>query len=499
MEQGFISYFNSNYTVRKDGSVRSNKTNRTVESSKLLSDYISLTSSLGQSSKVTLEDVDAFIDDEYAKVVEEAKNDEHPLTAYDYVQKFLHDHINKDWRIDSAFRMIERLNGGIPVNSDINDLANAIFVQAVKDCCQKKYKQGEIKASLIDIATVFGTNAVAKIAAKIEYDSSCLDKANMFFHTLHDEWKIKQSFEVFEGVMRHFLWQCKRKLLGRNVTWDLLVNIYGGSGIGKTTMVQDIGKVFQDFSIVSTLSEVLDTERQVKKLAECYYVNLDELATGNASEFRYGGSDSGSLDKAQKTAFKKLMTQRKARTRNMGGQSQSTQRYTFSFIASSNTHLADVIYDETTMRRYVEIECENKDIQDYSKLEEAKKLILDVWKSVDENDDRGYWYPGCKIWAEVRKLQDTYYPSNTTTASWIKEFSVVPCNSNAKEKLGDLYESYKAFCNKHENRPKCYDNWIKDLHHLIEGGMASDGSISIRRGCPEPKNELPTATRFDIF
>ena len=499
MEQGFIAYFNSNYTIRNDGSVRSNKTNRTVESRKMLADYISLTSSLGQSSTVTLEDIDEFIDNKHAEIIEASKQDELPLTAYDYVQKFLHDHINKDWRIDSAFRMIERLNGGIPVNSDINDLANAIFVQAVKECCQKKYKQGEIKASLIDIATVFGTNAVAKIAAKIKYDASCLDKSKTFFHTLHDEWKIKQSFEVFEGVMRHFLWQCKRKLLGRNVTWDLLVNIFGGSGIGKTTMVQDIGKVFQDFSIVSTLSEVLDTERQVKKLAECYYVNLDELATGNASEFRYGGSDSGSLDKAQKTAFKKLMTQRKARTRNMGGQSQSTQRYTFSFIASSNTHLADVIYDETTMRRYVEIECENKDIQDYSKLEEAKKLILDVWKSVDENDDRGYWYPGCKIWAEVKKMQDTYYPSNTTTASWIKEFGVVPCNSNAKEKLMDLYESYKTYCNKHENRPKCYDNWIKDLHHLIDGGMAPDGNISIRRNCPEPKNDLPTASRYDLF
>ncbi len=498
MTDDFLQYFKSNYTIRPDETVRSN-TGRVKTSKQIFEEYAKVRISAGQMPTVNLQDVEAFLTEELDKVASANKQDEFPLTAHDYVQKFLHDHINKDWRIDSSFRMIERLNGGIPINSDINDLANAIFVQAIKECCQKKYKQGEIKASLIDIATVFGTNAVAKIAAKIEYDATCLDKASTFFHTLHDEWKIKQSFEVFEGVMRHFLWQCKRKLLGRNVTWDLLVNIYGGSGIGKTTMVQDIGKVFQDFSIVSTLSEVLDTERQVKKLAECYYVNLDELATGNASEFRYGGSDSGSLDKAQKTAFKKLMTQRKARTRNMGGQSQSTQRYTFSFIASSNTHLADVIYDETTMRRYVEIECENKDIQDYSKLEEAKKLILDVWKSVDENDDRGYWYPGCKIWAEVKKMQDTYYPSNTTTASWIKEFSVVPCNSNAKEKLGELYESYKAFCNKHENRPKCYDNWIKDLHHLIEGGMAPDGNISIRRTCQEPKNDLPTASRYDLF
>lgn len=484
MQQEFIDFFDTNYKIDLDGCIHLKSSNRKTDSLKVFQDYASACTKLGKLSQVSKDDIDKYVEEE-TRLLKEAKaaanaNDDIPQNSYEFTIRFIEQVKGKGWRFDPSMRMIERVHNGVPVNSDLNELANAVFVRAIKEGLQKKFKQGEIKAALAEIASRASLTVVTKIAASIAYDASCMDKAELFLRTLYDEWRIKQPYEVFKGVMMHVLWQCKRKLLGRSVQWDLILNFYGGTGIGKTTMVQYIGSVFGDFAIVSTLSEILDPERQVKKLSECYYANLDELTVGNAVDNKFG-NDNGSLTRAQKVAFKKIVTQRKARTRIMGGQSQSSQRYTVSFVASSNTHLADVVYDPTTMRRYVEIECERICIEDFSKLDAIKPLLFDLWKSVDENSDTGYWYPGSAIWKAVSDLQKTYYPTNTTTEAWLRNSDLVPCLVPARLPEMTLYREYKHFCEEHNNIPKNYDNWKTDIEHLKPAAVAPDGTVSMRK------------------
>lgn len=498
MTEQFITFFDSNYSIDGFGSIRANSSRRVVDTMKVYQTYASGLMKLGQNSDVTKAEIEEYVSQLFKKQLDDErmamKNDTTPQNSYEYTSQFLAKVNGKSWRFDPSMRMIERMLNGIPVNSDLNELANAIFVAAIREGKQKRYKQGEIKAALIDIASKASLVSVTNIAKRIAYDASCADKAELFLKTLYDEWKIKQPYEVFRGVFLHVLWQCKRKLLGKPVTWDLILNIFGGSGIGKTSMVQFIGSVFGDFAIVSTLEEVLDTERQVKKLSDCYYINLDELAVGKVVDTKYGSD--GSLNSAQKTAFKKLVTQRKARTRNMGGQTQSSQRYTFSFIASSNTHLADVMYDPTTMRRYAEIDCERVGIEDFSKIESIKPYLEDLWKSVDENNDFGYWYPGSPIWHTVEEMQQTYYPSNTTTEAWLRDSGYAPCLASGRIPVMSLYKNYRMFCEEHGNVPKNSEKWKRDIAHIMPSAIVNN-LVCLRK--VEVETNPPTTSMMDGF
>lgn len=498
IEDLFTNYFSLHYTVEPCGIIRGSDNRKTTVTT-VFTKYCELVSKLGYPTQMNMNDVTAYIESitpEPAPIEEEkVVPSDAPLSTYDFCGQFVREHNGKDWRIDSAFRMIECVEEGVPVNSDLNALATAIRVEALKTGLKKNHSTDDIKSCLCEIARKASLNAIVSIANDLEYSPDAMANATEFLRIIHSEWKIVQDVDVFTDIMFHFLWQCKRKLLGLPVVWDILVNIYGGTGIAKTSTVQEIGKPFKDFAIMSTFCEVLDTERQVKKLSECYYINLDELSVGNSADYKYG-TDAGTLNREQKTSFKKLMSQRKARTRTMGGQTQTSQRYTFSFIASSNTHLADVIYDETTMRRYVEIECTAENITDYSNIDRSWKLIKDLWRAVDEHNDKGYLFPGSRSWDTVREMQAKYYPTNTTTAAWAKDRGVVACFAARRENLNMLYSDYASFAKSHGNQPKCYENWLKDIKHIIDGAVNEAGMVSICRVDKDPEQSVP---QYDSF
>ena len=477
MTEQFLQFFDSNYSLDNNSVLKAKSSGRSVTPVKVFRDYSEWCMKGGAASDSSQSDVDDFVKQKIKQQEADQRSADSynyiPQNSIEYVKDYLKKHQGKEWRIDSAFRMSERVKNNIPVNSNLNDLATAIYAQVIREGHQKKFKQNEIKVALEEFASLASLSAVTSIAEQIAYDASCLDKAELFLKTLYDEWKIAQPYEIFKDAFSHFLWQCKRKLLGLSVSWDLMINLFGGTALGKTTMVTAIGSVFRDFSIISTLTEVLDTERQVKKLSDCYFINLDELTVGTTIADRFGNDD-GMLNKAQKVAFKKLMSQKKARTRNMGGQSQSSQRYTFSFIGSSNTHLADVMYDPTTMRRYFELECQASNIQDFSKLEKAKDLITDLWKSIDEHNDKGYLYPGSRSWDAVQEIRAKYYPTNTTTEAWLRESSLAPCLSHARLPKMDLYHSYRNFCTEHGRQPKSDTRWMEDIAHIMPSAIVND-------------------------
>lgn len=478
------------YTIDTDGCVRSSN-NHKVPLQTVLSKYQETMSNSGFKTEMTMNDVEQYVEENKPKP--EVK--EEPMSTYDYCGKFIREHNGKDWRIDSTFRMIECVDEDVPVNSDINALAVAIRVDALKNGLKKFHSTDDIKSCLTEIARKTALKAVVDIMKNIQFDPNSIENADKFLRTIHSEWKIAQDYDVFRDIMFHFCWQCKRKLHGWDSVWEILVNVYGGSGLGKTTVIQKMGEPFKEFAIMSTFSEVLDTERQVKKLSECYYINLDELAVGNAADFKYG-TDSGTLNREQKTSFKKLQTQKKARTRTMGGQSQTSQRYTFSFIASSNTHLADVYYDETTMRRYVEVECTMNNIKDFSNIASVLPLVPDLWRAVDEHNEKGYIYPGSRSWDTIKGMQAKYYPTNTTTAAWAKDRGVVACFAARRENLNVLYSDYASFAKSHGNQPKCYENWLKDIKHIIDGAVNDDGLVSVCRVAKDPEQSVP---QYDTF
>lgn len=472
--ENFIRFFHKRYTINQKGEIVKANGHR-VSATEVFKVFRDIQEDAGNTVTITDEDVVNYVK-ENKPVVEADSGDEFNLRKY--IESYIVTYANDDnpakqkWRIGPAWRTIERLTNGIPTPSDLSELQNSIRACAIDQGLGKPAKMDDIKCILTDMALNANGKRVAAILDKIRYNPECIETADKAFDDLHDVWKIKQSKDVLKTIMRHWMWQVKCKLIGKEPKWPIWPNFFGGTAIGKTSLLNEVASPFGDFALTTSISKLLDEERQMVKLTNSYIINLDELSVNNR-ESLYADKE-GQLGRDQQATLKSLLTQVKMQTRLMGGQRQTTRRITFSAISSANEHLPDIIYDEKTMRRYFEFVCTVDKITDFSSLEGIKTHVLDMWKSVDENLEDGYWHPGCSVWDEVAKEQSKYYPSNTTTGMWIKDAHVVAGTIDDHEKAMDLYEEYRDYCKERGHMCKGYGKWIVDIKHLVEGSMQGD-------------------------
>lgn len=468
----FVRFFTKNYNINQKGEiVKSNGHRASIHD--VFKAFRDAQENAGNDVTIKEEYIAQYVADNTPAAPEKQVFDLRQfITAY--LNKFANDSQpdRQLWKIGPAWRTIERIGTGVPVPSDITELQNTIRACAIDNGVGKHAKMDDIKCILTDMAINASVKRVSSILEKIKYNPESVAIADKAFDDLHDVWQIKQSKEVFKTITRHWMWQVKCKLIGKEPKWPIWPNFFGGTAIGKTTLLNEVASPFGDFALTTSISKLLDEERQMVKLTNSYIINLDELSVNNR-ESLYADTE-GQLGRDQQATLKSLLTQVKMQTRLMGGQRQTTRRITFSAISSANEHLYDIIYDEKTMRRYFEFECLVDKITDFTKMEEIKTHIIDMWQSVDESLDEGYWHPGCYVWAEVAKEQSKYYPTNTTTGMWVRDVHVVAGTADDHEKVIDLYEEYRDFCKERGHLCKGYGKWLVDIKHLVEGAAQGD-------------------------
>ena len=465
--ENFARYLHKHYTISSKGEIK--KANGHVASvEEVFKAYREVQENAGYEVTIKEDDIRAYVKDNTPK---EESGDEFSLHQFieDYLAKFAAPNSQHPrlWRIGPAWRTIERMGSGVPVPSDIRQLQVAIRAYALKCGINKGAKLDDIKCILEDKAADANDSRVFAIVQKIRHNPESVGIAYETLAKLHEFWKISQSFEVFYALVMHWMWQVKRKLLGLNTVWALWINFFGGTAIGKTSFLNALSEPFEDFALITSISKLLDDERQMVKLTASYIINLDELSVNNR-ESLYADKE-GQMGRDQQATLKSLLTQTKMQTRLMGGQSQTTRRLTFSCCSSANEHLYDIIYDERTMRRYFEFDCGVDKVDDFSVMDEIKTHILDLWKAVDETREDGYWHPKCAVWNEVAKEQSKYYPTNTTTGMWINDSNVVAGTASDHEAMQDLYDEYKSYCKERGHMNKSYGKWSTDIEHLVEG------------------------------
>lgn len=467
--ENFKRFFDKSYSITDKGEIRQSNGHK-FSVTEVFKKFRDAQENAGNVVEITEEDVANYVKENTPeRVISVEECDDFTLRDLinDYLNKFAHSKSGegKLWNIGPAWKTIERVRYGIPVPSDISELQTAIRVYAIDKGYTKMAKMDDIKALLNDMSSQAQETRISIIANDIKFDPDTVEIAKLVLQKLHAFWHIEQSFEIFYTLMRHWMWQVKRKLIGFDTVWTLWINFFGGTAIGKTSFCNAFSKPFGDFALTTSISKLLDEERQMLKLTSSYIINLDELSINNNAES--GVEKESKLGRDQQATLKALLTQTKMQTRIMGGQKQTTRRLTFSCISSANEHLYDKIYDENTMRRYFEFDCNVDKIQVFTEMDEIKKHIYDLWRSVDETLEDGYWNPKCPLWGEIDKIQSTYYPTNTTTGLWINECNVVGCEQEQSE-TGDLYTEYKTFCKEKGHLAKSYTNWITDIRHLIK-------------------------------
>ena len=221
------------------------------------------------------------------------------------------------------------------------------------------------------------------------------------------------------SVIKHFVWQVKRKLFDLPVEHHLMpIVVQRKQGAGKSEAIRRfLGPVEQFKDEPSDLTVVGD-ERQSFRFARAYVVFIDEMA------------------KAAKTdmdAFKNRISQEFVSWRVLGSNLRETQPNRATLIGASNWTVAELIYDPSGVRRFYQLNCQER-------VDWAAVNTIDydaLWASIDENGPA----PILEVLDDLRQRQE-----QTRVRDAAEEFLASRCTVGTTwTTAADVFTAFKQF------------------------------------------------------
>lgn len=401
------------------------------------------------------------IADYLARTAPPEKGKEERIPPTQFLVNWLEQH-KTEWVISPMGKRITLQRYGIPSDKDIEELACQIQVDVYNG--QLPYKEGEITRCLSSYFMDLYQHGVANMFQTIAHDPKFEKGMEKWLDNLYDYFQPQESREIFHMMMKQWGWQSKRKILGREVKWHIWINLFGASGLGKTTAIKKICSPMEDVTSTTTISKVFDDTREIKRLTENYVLIFDELAINSERE------DGDKLTADQNGFLKQLITGDFIDARVFTTQKQAKKKITFSCISSANQHLYDVIYDPDTMRRFFEFHCMAVANGDFSKINKTLENSVYFWKGINEDLDEGYFDPGSELGRQVTAIQKSYYPTKSSVYDWMNECDVKAGNKPA----WTAYKYYSQYCRNCGRKAKAMPTFISDIKHAIPESVRND-------------------------
>lgn len=466
MTDEFIRFFNANFTFNKpfrskEYGVKPNGSNKYVQPMDIFGMYTAYKAKQGQTSDVTLEDVAAYVKEHTPVDKEEEKK-----PCRQWIKEWLETR-KANWKFNTSWSQITYYFNDIPHNKTLDDLKDALMETVYEE--QLAYKVEEVKTTLNCMARDADGEAAFHIFQKITFNPNYVDKCDRFLKAMYDYCKPEESFEIWCTLWKHWAWICKRRMLGLPVVWHIWINLYGATGIGKTTMIKKLCDPMIDYVSVTNISTLFDSTREIAKLSAYYVLVFDELAVNTEGEPGSG------LTEDNHAVLKSILSGDTIDVRVYGTQKQSKQKITFVPVSSANNHLYDIIFDPTSMRRFFEFHCKAEKPKSFEQINKVLSRSDVFWRGIDENLDRGYWDPSNEIGEQIFKIQSEYYPTRTTTSMWIDA-----CHVKAGTTSGTTsYKAYTAWCRETGNRSKTMQNFVRDIVHMIPEAVDKAGRVHL--------------------
>lgn len=166
------------------------------------------------------------------------------------------------------------------------------------------------------------------------------------------------------AVLRQFIWQIKRKLLGLKVGQHLMVILVGKHRGGKTEAIKKfLEPIFQLYMAANDMT-VINDERGIKTLNDNYCIFFDEMAKASKVDTdRLKGIISGEY-----ISYRIMRTNQYVSLKN-----------NCTFIGATNNRVRDLIYDPTSARRFYELN--TLDVLNHAEINSIP--YLEIWQSVD--------------------------------------------------------------------------------------------------------------------
>jgi hypothetical protein len=276
----------------------------------------------------------------------------------------------------------------------------------------EKLTKSDIKDALYEWVEEEKPNVIYRYTDRVRCEKENLEPLNDYCKLIFN----KEDIFFESRVLAHFIWQVKRKALGKTVKDHLCPVFYGGQGYGKSYAFSRLIEPFSDYVYNLSAHNLNSLEKIGFKLAGSLVAFMDELE---------------GLNRADVNAVKNVITAKTLDVRVYNTQDFVTVPQKCTFIGATNKPLSEVFYDPTGMRRFAELTAPVGKSIDFKKLKETD--IYAIWKGIDENRDAQY-------------LDD------------IKEDLMIHQNSLTPQELGDMFmqENYLE-------PVKLYDELYKDV------------------------------------
>jgi len=228
------------------------------------------------------------------------------------------------------------------------------------------------------------------------------------------------------SILKHFVWQIKRKLNDKNVEWHIMPVLVGKSGSGKSQLIRSLLAPIKELVYSDGDFKKLTDNREVFNLSNYYVYFLDEMSKA---------------DNADVESIKNKITSNEIKYRKLGTNQTYSAPNRATFLGASNNNLEYIIKDSTSARRFFQIT--TLPIMDW---ETTKRLnYLNMFRSVDENKgvDDLYIKP---YMDEIFKAQQSF-KHKTPVEVFLQEekLTINPACLGKKVSRKDLYKNFSMW------------------------------------------------------
>ena len=361
-------------------------------------------------------------------------------------------------------------------NFSVNNAADAILytIESTSAETYKNFTIDRIRRTISMYIKIYieeqKDNCLNKIKF-IKYNDKFVTK---WIQVLFDFYNIEKS-ELNIVMFKQLLYSIKRAVLGLTPPdIRLMYTFYSRTqGCGKTRFVAHLCDPFSMlFTDQATLDELVKINDLKALTNEYRIIDIQELASEKE------------LDKSSFAALKKTITSDTVAGRALYTSSSERMKMMSLFLSSTNFHIADIIRDETGMRRFYSFDFCNK-IADmnWEKIDHHWSFISEVYSYINEND-KAFITDKDDIFMQLQEAQIGYCRRKDFITEWEnvtgnKILSKKELGSVAISKI-DLFKRLAVFC-------KTYEGFNLKLNTMRNILISRRDIYSI---CDDHKNEV---------
>lgn len=299
-------------------------------------------------------------------------------------------------------------------------LEASVFISAMR-LTANRLELGNVKKMLPDAMLIWRRNQarqfLASLRQELKFKPSDRDLVADWVEAATGE---RNPLDI--AVVRHFVWQVRRKLSGLPVEHHMMLILFGVSGGGKSVAVHKLIGPLQDVSTLRDLS-IFSDQFAKRAFARSYIMFFDELSKS---------------DQTDVNALKNVVTAPTIEWRGIGSESIHSAPQNSTFIGCSNSPVRERIQDPTSSRRFWQLNCAER--LSWEKINAIDYLAL--WQSVDETAP----CPILECLDAIRVVQEREIQHKDLIENWLENScEPAPFDSNSPGTDG-LYSAFSEWC-----------------------------------------------------